>query len=259
MFQSKIQERKKIKKQHGIFFWVAGAFTFAIEFMLGVNASFLADQSLLIVTHNMLADTPLDPLASVIALLVSLIVGFCLVGGGMWVFAGFINTLEDARSYQEAYGTSGWPVALLWLLLVFVMSLDFFTLLFRAAYFAEKGATALFAFFIVLIFIPPVIGPLIHVLENTPRDRRLTRSRNRAEVLEIDDIESAVDYMDPDLRSRWLAGDQTALSEHYERIDDERQRQYDAQQQKADEKASKRGKRTNNPLATAALPQTTEK
>lgn len=255
MFQTgKLVERKKFKKRHGMAFWIAGIFTFAIEFMLGVNAAFLADQSLIIVTHNMLTGTPLDGLASVIALIAALAVGFCMVFGGMWVFGGFIDNIEDARAYRDEYGTSSWPVALLWLLLIAIMGLDFFTLLFRAAFFAEKGALPLFAFFVILIFLPPIIGPLIHVLEHTPRDRRLTRARNHAETLEVDDITQAVEMMDPDLRSRWLGGDDTALNEHYERVDQERQAAFERAEAEEDERAAKRTKRLNRPLPTAALP-----
>ncbi len=71
--------------------------------------------------------------------------------------------------------------------------------MFRAPYFAEKGALALFAFFVILIFLPPILGPSIHVLEHTPRDRRPARARQDA----------------ADLRSRWLNGDVSALQDYY--------------------------------------------
>jgi hypothetical protein len=250
----KIYETKKVKKRHGMAFYVIGLFTFAIEFMLGVNAAFLVDQSISIVTRNMLSGTFLAPLASVITLITSLAVGFCFVFGGMWVFAGFMDSLDDAKAYIEAYGSGRWPVVMVWALMVAVVALDFTTLLFRASYFAEKGAGPLFAFFLILIFMPPVLGPLIHVLENTPRDRKLSKARRHAEDLETDDMTSLVEIMDSDLRSRWLDGDSSAIEEHHARVEAQRQEAYEYEQRKIREREEKR-RNKNRPLASASLAQ----
>lgn len=240
---------QKSKKRHSLAFYVVGIFTFAIEFMLGVNAAFLVDQSVRIVTENMLAGTPIAPLAGVITLIASLAVGFCFVFGGMWVFGGFMDSLADAEAYEDENGTNKWPRTMVWLLFIAVIALDFTTLLFRATFFAEKGANALFAFFVILIFMPPVLGPLIHVLEHTPRGRRLNKARRQAEALEIDDVTRVVETMDPDLRSRWLNGDEGALQEHYDRVAVQRQEAYDYEQQKIKERDAKKH-RANQPLPT---------
>jgi hypothetical protein len=241
--------RNKTKKRHSAAFWVIGLFTVAIEGMLGLNAAFLVDQSLRIVVGNMLKDTPFIGLAGMITLLAGLVVGLCFVLGGIWTFAGFMNSIADARAYQKANKTNSWPVVMVRLLFGAVILLDFTTLCFRATYFAERGALALFAFFLIIICLPPVLGPLIHVLENTPRDRRLTKARQYGEQLETDDIYSVVETMDPDLRSRWLNDDATALQEHYDRVNQQRQEAYEYEQQKIQERDA-----VDRPLVTVSIP-----
>jgi hypothetical protein len=242
-------------KQHGMAFYVIGAFTFAIEFMLGVNAAFLIDQSVRIVAQNMLAGTPLAPLGAMITLVASLLVGFAFVCGGMWVFNGFMDALSDAEDYEDEHGTSwAWPRAMVWALFVAIIAVDFTTLLFRAAYFAEKGAQALFAFFVILIFVPPVLGALIHVLENTSRGRRLNRARRQAETREVGEVTNAVETMDPDLLSRWLSGNTSALQEHYDRVNQQRQASFEYEQQKIKARDEKK-QQSKRPLSTGdALP-----
>jgi len=250
----KLVERKQNKKKHGFAFWVIGLFTLAIEMMLGINAAFLVDQSIIIVAHNMLTGTFLEGLAPVISLIVSLILGVCLIVGGCWTFAGFMDSLDDARAYRDAYGTSNWPVVSFWSLEIGIVALDFTTLFFRASYFAEKGAIPLFAFFVILIFMPPVLGPIIHVLENTPHDRRMAKVRRYAEALDGDDVEHAIKTMDPDLRSRLLQGDASALPEHYARVDAIRAENEDYERQVMEDRDRKRASK-NRPLASASLPQ----
>lgn len=206
---------KPARKKHGFAYYVVGLFTLAIELMLGVNAAFLVDQSVRVVSDNMLEGTPLAGGSSFIALIVSLGVGFCFIWGGLWTFSGFIDSLEDARAYVRHYRTNKWPVAAVWGLYIGIIAIDFATLFFRASYFAAKGETPLMAFFVVLILLPPVLGPLLHVLENTPRDRRLARVRQYAEAVAVDDIETAVKDMNPALRTRLLSGDGTALRDYY--------------------------------------------
>lgn len=242
MFEQKLRpasKPKKAKRQHGTAFYVIGVFTFAIESMLGINAAFLVDQSVQIVARNMLEGTPLALLSGLITLIISLAVGFSFVAGGMWTFSGFMESLDDARAYRDEYGTNHWPVIMVWALVIAVIILDFTTLMFRASFFADKGASALLAFFVVLIFLPPILGALVHVLENTPRNRRLSKARQYAEQLEGDSVSSLVEVMDEDLRSRWLSGDVTAVHEHYSRIEEQREdnRLYEeAQMQARDER-----------------------
>lgn len=214
----KSNKQKPAKKRHGFAYYVVGLFTLAIELMLGINAAFLVNQSVRIVADNMLGGTPLEGIAPYIALLVSLGVGFCFIWGGLWTFSGFIDSLEDARAYVRHYATNKWPVLAVWGLYLGIIILDFATLFFRASYFTARGEASLMAFFIVLILLPPVLGPLLHVLENTPRDRRLARVRQYAEALETDDIETAVKEMNPALRTRLLSGDGTALIDHYNQV-----------------------------------------
>lgn len=241
---------KKARKRHGFAYYIVGLFTLAIEFMLGVNAAFLVDQSVIIVADNMLAGTVFASLASFIALFASLAVGLCFVMGGLWTFGGFIDSLDDARAYCETYGTRGWPVVMVWALFLGIIALDFTTLGFRAAYFAARGETSLLAFFVILILLPPILGPLLHVLEHTPRDRRLSKVRQFAEALETDDMEYNIRVMEPDLRTRLLNGDATALNEHYDRIraaelDDQAYEQQKIQERKAKQRQARR------PLALA--------
>jgi hypothetical protein len=242
-------KNNKAKKRHGAAFWIVGLFTFAIESMLGLNAAFLVDQSLTIVVSNMLRDTPFSVLAPLITLFAGLVVGVCFVAGGVWTFAGFMDAIADAKAYAKAYKTNNWPVWMVRALFVAIILLDFTTLCFRATFFAERGAFFLFIFFLIIIALPPILGPLIYVLDNTPRDRKLTKARQYGEQLETEDIYSVIEQMDPDLRSRWLADDATALQEHYDRVNQQRQDAYEYEQQKIQERDQ-----TDRPLVTIPLP-----
>ena len=225
----KVKQKTQVKKHHGLAFWIVGLFTLAIEIMLGVNAAFLADQSLLIVCKNMLDGTPIAFLSQLIALVGSLFVGASLMMGGMWTFGGFIDSLDDARAYIKYYGTSSWPVWLLWLAFLAIIGIDITTLLFRQSYFASRGESALMGFFIILIFLPPVLGPLLHVLENTPRHRREAKARREVEAIEADDTVEAVRSMSPELRRRLLEGDTSAFTDYYEqaRLEEENAQAYE--------------------------------
>jgi hypothetical protein len=245
---------KKARKRHGFAYYVVGLFTLAIEFMLGVNAAFLVDQSVVIVAANMLAGTILSPLAPFIALLASVAVGMCFVLGGLWTFSGFVDSLEDAKAYCDEYGTSRWPVVMVWLLFIGIILLDFTTLGFRAAYFAARGETSLLAFFVILILLPPVLGPLLHVLEHTPRDRRLAKVRQYVEALETDDLEVAVKEMNPALRTRLLNDDPTAITDYYAQAQQEQEMIESAERQKLQERKQKRIA-ARRPLVPASLDQ----
>jgi hypothetical protein len=260
MFRNgKLTDKKKAKKRHTLAFYIIGIFTFAIEAMLGINAAFLIDQSMGIVAHNMLDGTPVAAFGGLITLVISLAIGFCFIFGGMWTFTGFMDSLDDAKAYKDYYGTGEWPVRMVWSLEVAVVALDLMTLCFRATYFTEKGAFWLFIFFLILIFMPPVLGPLIHVLENTPRDRRLAKAYRHVEQLEADDISLAVEAMAPDLRTRYLDGDQDALQEHYERVEALREDNHAYEQEqmrRRDEKKQRAYAPPTAPLAGASLTQT---
>lgn len=247
MFGDEKVRTKKARKRHGLAFWVIGIFTFAIESMLGINAAFLIDQSVSIVARNMLDGTPLVSLAAIITLIVSLAVGFCFIFGGMWTFSGFMNSLEDARAYRDYYGTGGWPVRMVWCLESAVVALDFTTLCFRATYFAERGALWLFVFFVILIILPPILGPLIHVLENTPHDRRLAKAYRYAEQISADDIDQAVQMMSAGHRTRLLSGDTGAIDDHYSSVEAERARNAELEQQRIAERKQKQ-QRANHPF-----------
>ncbi len=277
MFGQKLQVAStpiKAKRHHGFAFYVVGAFAFAIETMLGINVAFLVDQSLSIVTHNMLDGTFLAGLAPIIALIVALAVGFLFVFGGMWTFAGFMDSLDDARAYATRYTTWEWPVYLVWAMIVAVLLLDYTTLLFRAAYFGDKGAAALFWFFIILILMPPILGCLLHVLENTPRERRQVKAERNIEQLDADAHEYALQTMPDHLRTKYLDGDTGALDLHYQSLqeitEDARQRELDAMAARDEEGRQRResieekrrnalspaAKRGQRPLETAVLNQT---
>lgn len=255
MFSSK--SPKKARKRHGFAYYVVGLFTLAIEFMLGVNAAFLVDQSVVIVADNMLAGTFLTGFAPFIALLASLAVGLCFVMGGLWTFSGFIDSLDDAKAYCEAYGTSFWPVVMVWALFIGIIALDFTTLGFRAAYFAARGEQSLLAFFVILILLPPILGPLLHVLEHTPRDRRLAKLRQYAEAIETDDVEQAVREMNPALRTRLLNGDGGAITDYYAQAQAEQEMAESVERQKIQTSKIKQLK-AKRPLASASLDQQAE-
>ncbi len=252
MFRKKAS--KPASKRHSFAYYVVGLFTLAIEFMLGVNAAFLVDQSVIIVANNMLAGTFLATLAPFIALLASLAVGLCFVMGGLWTFSGFIDSLEDAKAYCTEYAAGWWPVAMVWFLFVGIIVLDFTTLAFRAVYFSARGESSLLAFFVVLILLPPVLGPLLHVLEHTPRDRRLAKVRQYAEAIETDDVELAIREMNPALRTRLLNGDQSAFTDYYAQAQQEQEMYESAERQKLYEREAKR-QRARRPLSSASLPQ----
>lgn len=237
---------QKRKKKHGIAYIIILIFTMAIEAMLGINAAFLVDQSLLIVMQNMLSGTPFAGLAALLALAVSLVVGFCLMLGGMWTFSGFMDTLEDAKAFTVEYGTHlPWPVTVVWLLAAAVIGIDFTTLFFRSAYFSAKGETSLFWFFVILIFTPFVLGALIHVIEHTPNNRKEARVRHYAESVNSDRLEEAVQRMDPDLLDRLVSGDRDgAIAEHYQRVEQMRQDNQAFEQERMAERSQKQQKRS---------------
>lgn len=245
MFREKLRtESPKARKKHGTAYYAVMMFTSAIEFALGTNAGYLMYQNFTITLYGMLHN---ELGASALTTILAFVFGSAIFVGGMWTFAGFIDNLEDARAYREAYGTATWPVALIWTGLFLVMALDFTTLLFRLTFFNEKGALSLFAFFCVLIILPPVLGPLIHVLEHTPRERRLAKVRNYVEQLDTDEIERVAREMDADLRTRWLNGDATARTEHYDRVQALRDEAYDQEQATIQERERKKAEK-NRPL-----------
>jgi len=243
------------KKNHGMAFYVIGAFTFAIESMLGINAAFLVDQSVSIVTDNMLKDTPLSPLSGMITLVVSLAVGFCFIFGGMWVFSGFMDSLDDAKAYTKEFKSKRWPETMVWLLMFAVIALDFTTLVFRSAFFAEKGALALFAFFVILILMPPILGPLIHVLEHTPHNRQMAKVRVQTEHRHTASMTKIANDIDDDLLDDLLSDDhdvsQSAVDEHWRRMDARENEKIDGKRARQDEQEEGQEKK-DRPLSLAS-------
>jgi hypothetical protein len=218
------------KLKHGLVYKVIMLFVFGIEGMLGINAAFLVHESASIVVQQLLAGTPLAYMEVVIVLAISLVFGVCLILGGMWVFAGFKDSLEDAKAYVEETGESQWNVGRLHLIKWAVMVIDFATLMFRSQFFAERGSLWLMVFFVVLILLPGPLGNMLYVHEHTPRDRRMSRARMKAEIKVSQDAETAVDQMDPDLLARWVEGDETAYQEHQDRVTQTREAGYEQEQ-----------------------------
>lgn len=228
-------------KKHGNAYYAAMIFAMVIEFALGTNAAFLMYQNFKVTVYSMLSN---EVWASILTIILAFAFGAGVFAGGMWTFAGFIDNIEDAKAYREEYGTTYWPESLIWAGLFLVVGLDFTTLLFRVAFFNEKGATALFAFFCVLIVLPPVLGPLIHVLEHTPRDRGKVKARDYASRIDSQRIMTAVQNMDDDLRTRYLEDhDESAITEHYERVASERQSNYEFEQGRIAERQAKQQNR----------------
>lgn len=244
-------EPAKAKRlKHGPIYWIILLFVFAIEAMLGINAAFLVHESASIVVTNLLAGTPFAGLQVMVILVISLAFGVCLMCGGMWVFGWFKDSLEDARAYVEETGESQWNVQRLHLIKWAIYAIDLTTLLFRSSYFAQEGAIALMTFFVILIFLPGPLGSMLYVHEHTPRDRRMSRARQKAEIRVSQDAERAVDYMDPDLLARWVEGDETAYQEHLGRVESLRQEGY-AREQAAMAANGKKQKDTRRPLPLA--------
>lgn len=242
------QKAKKLK--HGPIYWIILLFVFAIEAMLGINAAFLVHESAAVVVTNLLVGTPFAGLEVVVILVISLAFGVCLMCGGMWVFGWFKDSLEDAKAYVEETGESEWNVRRLHLIKWAIYGIDITTLLFRSSYFDEKGLLPLMAFFVILIFLPGPLGSMLYVHEHTPRDRRMSRARQKAEIRVSQDAERAVDYMDPDLLARWVEGDETAYQEHLDRVETQRQEGYD-REQAAMNARDKKQKDAHRPLPLA--------
>jgi hypothetical protein len=256
----------KAKKHHNFAYYVMQWFCLIIEVLLGLNVAFLVNENLQIILHHMMQGVFLGIVATVVAGLLSLAVAACFTLGGMWTFAGFLDSYKDAEAYEQAEATWGpWPRGLMILLLLMMMALDFFTLQFRATYFAQQGEAALFNFFVVLIALPFVLGCIIHVIENTPRNRRQTKAFNYAQQVAVGDEERAVQYMTPQERDQYLSGYRDdALASYHSRINDQRDAGYQAEQDrktgkqmKLAEKAETR-ERNRNPFLKAVPTQADE-
>lgn len=244
-------EPSKAPKKHGTAYYAAWSFTCVIEFALGTNASFLMYQNFLITVYAMLKS---EVWSSLLTVILAMAFGAGIFMGGMWTFAGFIDNLEDAKAYRKEYRTSSWPQALIWSGLALVMALDLTTLFFRLAFFNEKGALALFAFSCVLIVLPPVLGPLIHVLEHTPHNRQLAKVRVKTEHRHTANLMRVADEIDDDLLNDLLSEDedtsQAALDEHYRRVEARRQ-EVTSQSQADQQEDNAAEERKNRPLSLA--------
>src|ERR1035438_4109710 len=139
----KLRMSQRQKKKHTTAYYAAMCFTCVIEFALGTNAAFLMYQNFKVTIYSMLS---IELWASILTIILAFAFGFGVFLGGLWTFAGFIDNIEDAKAYRKEYKSGHWPQGLIWAGLVLVVGLDFTTLLFRVAYFSEKGATSLFAF-----------------------------------------------------------------------------------------------------------------
>lgn len=242
---------RETKLKHGLVYKIIMLFVFGIEGMLGINAAFLVHESATIVVQNLLAGTPIAYMEVLITLTISLVFGICLILGGMWVFAGFKDSLEDAKAYVEATGESVWNVYRLHIIKWAVMLVDFATLMFRSQFFAERGSLWLMIFFVVLILLPGPLGNMLYVHEHTPRDRRMSRARQQAEIRVSQQAEDAVAEMDPDLLARWVEGDPEAYQEHLNRVEMMREEGYAREQQAMAERDRKRSE-NRRPLLLAS-------
>ena len=245
-------DRKQAKKNHGAAYHMAMIFTVVIEFALGTNAAFLMYQNFKITVYTMLSN---ETWATILTIILAFAFGAGIFLGGMWTFAGFIDNLDDARAYRKEFKTGKWPEVLIWSGLVLVVILDFTTLTFRYAFFGEKGALSLFAFSCVLIILPPVLGPLIHVLEHTPHKRQMAKVRVQAEQRHTALLSRVADEIDDDLLGDLLSDDeatsQAAVDEHYRRVD-ARAAEVQSQQDKEQKDAAEGEGRRNRPLSLAS-------
>ncbi len=251
----------KARRRHSLWYWMAFSFALCIGILLGVNIALLIFASTSIVSLNLLGGLPAGQmLAYLISLSIAALLGLAFVVGYIWTFAGASSTYEAAAAYEHEYGCFWpWPRALVVGLELFFLALDLISLLYRREYFAGKGAEQLFWFFVVLSLLSPVIGLLMHILENKPLSHRLVEAQRHTANLVGDDLEQLINSMPFDKRTRVLSGDGAALREHYDAIRTHEEEIRQAEEQRRQEKyerAQERGKRrqeSQRPLASASL------
>ncbi len=247
---------KKAHRHHTLWYWMAFSFAVCIGVLLGVNIALLIFASTSVVLLTLLAGlTSGQVLAYIISLLIAALLGVAFLAGYIWTFAGASSTYEAAKAYTEEYGLNWpWPQYLVIGLELFFIVLDLISLWYRKQFFAARGAEQLFWFFVVLSLLSPVVGLLMHILENKPLRYRLTEAQRRASNLVGDDLEQLIDTMPFERRARIISGDETALSEHLEYI---RQREQEVEQieQARVKERDERRRNSNRPLVSASLLQ----
>src|SRR6266487_1965666 len=143
----KIKTAQAARRKHGFAYYVIGLFTLALEAMLGINAAFLANQSVSFVVRDLLTNTGWEGLAPVISVIVSVTFGVSLMLAGLWTFSGYLTTWKKAKAYHKKYTKRAWPESLCITVVLGIMGLDYATLGFRSTYFAKQGESSLMLFF----------------------------------------------------------------------------------------------------------------
>lgn len=259
MFGDKVLPKsKKARRRHGVWYWMAFAFVLCIGVLLGVNIALLVFASTSVVLLNLLTGFASGLwIAYVVSLGISALLGIAFLIGYMWTFAGASSTFEAAKAYAEEYATRWpWPQSLVIGLEVFFIVLDLISLSYRREFFQAKGAEQLFWFFVVLSLLSPVVGLLMHVLENKPLKFRLAEAGQHAANLVGDDIFSAIESMPPDRRTKVLfdrSGEELAnyLQEQREEERQEREQTISREQERQQKRQG-----AGHPLSLGSLGQT---
>jgi hypothetical protein len=216
----KINTDQANKRKHNIAYYVIGLFTLALEAMLGINAAFLANQSVGFVIRDLLESTGWASLAPVISVFVSAGFGASLMCAGLWTFSGYLTTWKKAKAYRKKYAKWDWPQLLCITVVVGIMGLDYATLGFRSTYFGKQGEGSLMLFFGIMIPLVWILGLFMHMVDHAPREARLAEVTQEAEAIDTDHLERAIRGMDPDLLHRYLsqnpAESEAAIQEYYD-------------------------------------------
>jgi hypothetical protein len=255
----------KAHRRHAIWWWMVFWLVFCIGVLLGVNIALLVFASTSVVLVALLEGLPgATNLAYVVSLAIALLLGTAFLVGYLWTFAGASSTFETAAAYAEAHGLRfPWPQALVIALEGFFIALDLISLLYRRQFFATKGAEQLFWFFVVLSLMSPILGLLMHILENKPLSYRLSEIRQHTANLVGDDLQALVGSMPFEHRVRALSGDETAVQEHLEQlrmreeearqVEEQRRQERQATEQARKQERENKRNQTRSPLATASL------
>lgn len=254
----KVLPRSHGRRRHAIWYWMAFWFIFCIGALLGVNIALLIFASTSVVLLNLLSGFSAGAaLSYAVSLGISALLAAAFLIGYMWTFGGASNTYEAAKAYEHEYGVSWWwPRLLVVGLEVFFIALDLISLSYRREFFAAKGADQLFWFFVALSLLSPIVGLLMHILENKPLSHRLAEIRQYNANLVGDDIEAAIRAMPTDKRTRLLfdPDGETVLAEHFQ---EEQERQLREQERRQAETSNRRErqKQAHRPLVSGSLSQ----
>jgi hypothetical protein len=187
------------------FKWVAFVFTVVIELLLGINAFNLVQ----------ISTQAAIPEYSFIAPVVAVIAGLGLFSGGMFTFLGTGYAMKAARDYTKYHGAIAWREWLVGSLVFAIVALDVISLVFRMQYLHLSNPVPLFLFFLLLAFIPPVLGVIVDVFVNRPVKAKLSDTIYTLKRDTADELARYVKGMPLSLRLQFLQSGDTSLLQNY--------------------------------------------